>query len=246
MVSAAAVPALYHGDVVHVRHGDAGNRFRHPLYTWLVDLDALPRLPWWLRPLARFDARDHLGDPRRGIRQNLERWLTLRGVELDGGRVLMLAHARVLGHVFNPITVYWCHRLDGSVRCVVAEVHNTYGERHAYLLHPDESGRAEVGKEFYVSPFLPEHGRYEMRVRPPGERLHLRIRLRDEHRPLLTAVFTGVREPATTRAVVRAALRRPLVPQRVSALIRKHGISLWLRGFRIVPRRPHLHQEGIR
>lgn len=246
MAGAPGAPAIYHGAITHTRHGDVPNHFRHPLYTWLVDLDDLPRPPRWLRPFARFDASDHLGDPRRSIRRNLERWLAPRGVELDGGQVLMLAHPRVLGHVFNPITVYWCHRPDGTLRCVVAEVHNTYGERHAYLLHPDDSGRAEVDKEFYVSPFLPERGRYEMRFQPPGDRLHVRIRLRDEHQPLLTAVLTGTREPATTRAIARAVLRRPLVPQRVSALIRRHGIALWLRGLRIVPRRPHVHQEGIR
>ncbi|MFR9730325.1 DUF1365 domain-containing protein [Saccharopolyspora sp. MS10] len=240
------LPALYHGTVAHTRHGEPPLRFRHPMHIWLVDLDALPRLPRWLRPFARFESRDHLGDPRRGIRENLERWLALRGVRLDGGRVLMLAHPRVLGHVFNPVTAYWCHGPDGALRCVVAEVHNTYGERHAYLLEPDDAGLAEVDKAFYVSPFLPEQGRYEMRCAPPGDRLDLRIRLRDEERPLLTAVLTGRREPATPRAVARAALRRPLVPQRVSALIRRHGISLWLRGARIVPRRPHVHQEGIR
>ena len=74
----------------------------------------LPRLPRALAPFARFEARDHLGDPQRTIRQNLDAWLAGRGIDLEGGRVLMLAHARVLGHVFNPITVYWCHTADGA------------------------------------------------------------------------------------------------------------------------------------
>ena len=126
-----------------------------------------------LSPLARFSARDHLGDPRRGIRENLDRFLAARGVDLGGGRVLMLAHARVFGYVFNPLTVYWCHRADGTLACVVAEVHNTYGQRHAYLLHTDERGRAEVPKEFYVSPFYPVDGRYRMSLPEPGDRLAL-------------------------------------------------------------------------
>jgi DUF1365 family protein len=85
--------------------------------------------------LARFRARDHLGDPRASIRANLDRFLAANGI----GRphtITMLTQARVLGYVFNPLTVYWCHRPD----CVVAEVHNTYGQRHAYLLRTDDRG----------------------------------------------------------------------------------------------------------
>ncbi|MDJ0429145.1 DUF1365 family protein, partial [Rhodococcus fascians] len=69
------------------------------------------------------------------------------------GTVTALLNARVLGYVFNPLSVYWCHDVDGSLRCVIAEVHNTYGQRHSYLIRPDGSDRAEVDKQFYVSPF---------------------------------------------------------------------------------------------
>ncbi len=245
-------PALYDVTVRHSRHGNAFDgdirtHFQHRLHTWLVDVDDLPRPPWWLRPLARFDARDHLGSPHRSIRQNLDRWLATQGIDLHGGRVLMLAHARVLGHVFNPITVYWCHRPDGDLACVVAEVHNTYRERHCYLLRPDENGQAETDKQFYVSPFLPNHGRYRMRFDRPGDRLHVRVALHDEHdRPLLTAVVTGRRRPATRRELLRTTLRHPLVPHRVSALIRTHGIGMVLRRIPITPRTPHNHQEEVR
>ena len=75
----------------------------------------------------------------------------------------MLANARVLGHVFDPLSVFWCYDSDGVLVCVVAEVHNTYGERHAYLLHPDEAGTAVTDKDFYVSPFFDVSGTYELR-----------------------------------------------------------------------------------
>jgi uncharacterized protein len=151
--------ALYDATIRHVRRQALDRAFRHRVYLWLVDLDALPQLPRWLRPFARFRADDHLGDPDRSIRQNLDGWLATRGVDLRGGPVLMLAHARVLGHVVNPLTVYWCHRPDGQLECVVAEVHNTYRERHCYLLRPDAAGRAETAEGFYVSPFLAVNGR---------------------------------------------------------------------------------------
>ncbi|GAA1197434.1 DUF1365 domain-containing protein [Prauserella alba] len=230
-------PALYDVVVTHTRHVGLARSFRNHLYTWLVDLDRLPRLPWWLRPFAGFDARDHLGAKDEPIRRNLDRWLAARGVRLDGGRILMLAHARVLGYVFNPITVYWCHFRDGRQACVVAEVHNTYGQQHRYLLSPDPDGRAEADKQLYVSPFLPGHGRYRMRLPRPAERLAVRVQLGDDGKQLLSATMTGTREPATNRALVRMLLRRPFVPQRVSASIRRHGVALWLRRVPITPRR---------
>ncbi|WP_344135370.1 DUF1365 domain-containing protein [Saccharopolyspora halophila] len=236
-------PALYDVVVTHTRHVDVVRTFRNRLYTWLVDLDELPELPPWLRLFARFDARDHLGAKGESLRRDLDRWLAAHD-QPTGGKILMLAQARVLGHVFNPITVYWCHRPDGRQACVVVEVHNTYGEAHRYLLHPDADAEAATDKQLYVSPFLPEHGRYRLRLAAPGERLALRVELHGAEGKLLTATMSGERVPATHRELVRMLLRRPLVPHRVSALIRAHGIALWLRRVPIVPRKKHERQES--
>jgi DUF1365 family protein len=237
--------ALYDARVRHVRRQALDRAFAHPTYLWLVDLDALPELPWWLRPFARFEARDHLGDPDRTIRQNLDAWLAGRGVELAGGRVLMLANARAFGHVENPISVFWCHHRDGSLACVVAEVHNTYRGRHCYLLRTDDAGRARTDKDFYVSPFLSVAGEYAMRLPEPDDRLALSITLRQGGRTALTATLVGDRRPATPAALARMLLRRPLVTHRTTALIRRHGIALWLRRLPVVPRPVHVPQEGV-
>ncbi|MBQ0925004.1 DUF1365 domain-containing protein [Saccharopolyspora endophytica] len=237
---------LYDVVITHSREVEPRRRFRHRAHTWLVDLDDLPGLPRPLRSLIRFDARDHLGDPHRSIRENLDRWLALQGVDLRGGRVLMLAGARVLGHAFNPITVFWCHRPDGSQECAVAEVHNTYGERHCYLLRPDDDGVSEVDKRFYVSPFQPSEGHYRMRLEPPGDRLRVHVELVHDGRTALRASMTGRRRPTTPAQLVRTALRHPLAPRRISALIRRHGVALLLRRAPRTRRIPHLHQEGVR
>jgi uncharacterized protein len=239
MAVADVAPALYDAVVVHSRTEPIHRTFRHRISLWLVDLDHLPDPPRWARPLGRFDAADHLGSPGRSIRHNVDAWLAARGVDLAGGRVLMLANARALGHVFNPITLYWCWRPDGVLECVVAEVHNTYGERHCYLLRPDQRGRAEVDKAFYVSPFLELGGSYEMHVSPPGPRICVTVDLRQHGRTVFHASLHGTRRPADRRHVVRTALRRPLGTYRVSALIRRHGIALWLRRMRIQPRPQH-------
>ena len=149
---------LYECRIAHARVAPLRNTFAYRSYEWLVDVDRLPRPHGWPSLLAGFHARDHLGDPDRSIRANVDEFLRGRGVDLGGGQVLMLAHARVLGYAFNPLTLFWCHRADGTLACVIAEVHNTYRQRHAYLLFTDGQGRARVDKEFYVSPYHPVDG----------------------------------------------------------------------------------------
>ena len=229
---------LYTAALTHVRHRALVRRFTHRVRLWLVDVDALPT-----SRLVSFRAADHLGDPNRSIRTNLTEWLATQGVPTPG-RILMLAAPRSLGYVFNPLTVYWCQDAAGAPLCVVAEVHNTYGERHCYLLRPDDRWRAEADKAFYVSPFLDVSGRYRMRLPPPDERLSVTIALRQDDEPAFTATLTGRRVgPATARRVLAYTLS--LVPQRTRFLIQRHGIALWLRKLPVVPRAPHVPQEGV-
>ncbi|MEU9602357.1 DUF1365 domain-containing protein [Streptomyces sp. NPDC048109] len=236
-------PGLYPCEIGHIRLDPVRYTLRHRTYMWLVDLDHLPELPLLLSPLAGFRPRDHFTGDAPSLRAGLERFLASRGIDLAGGRVLMLTHARVLGYVFNPLTLYWCHGPDGTPRCVVAEVHNTYGERHTYLLDPDEAGVAHVDKDFYVSPFFPVDGAYRMRLPLPADRLDLTVRLdRPGARPF-TATVRGTRREATPAALLRLALRHPLSTLAVSASIRRHGIRLYLRGLPVQPRPSHRTTE---
>jgi DUF1365 family protein len=230
---------IHHAREVPVRHA-----FTYRSYSWLVDLDALPELPRVLRPLAGFHASDHVGDPRCTLRQNIEVYLDEHGISLRGGRIRMLTNARVLGHVFNPLTLYWCHGPDGALVCVVAEVHNTYHGRHRYLLHVDHRGRATAAKQFGVSPFNTVSGQYVLRVPEPGhDRLGVAIRLHDPHGAvILSATWMGTIHPARTTTVLRAALSAPLAPLMVAARIRWQGVRLWARGLPLHPR----PQEGVR
>jgi DUF1365 family protein len=218
--------------------------FTYKTYLWLVDLDHLPRLPRWLRPLARFSPRDHLGDPRSTIRSNVDEFLAEHGIDLGGGQVLMLTNARSLGYVFNPLTLYWCRNADGSPAAVIAEVHNTYGGRFRYLLRP-EGDRACVDKQFYVSPFFPVDGEYRMYLPEPTERLAVSISLHREGGRVFVATLRGSGRPATSGALVRSALRHPFATAAVSARIRRHGVHLFLRGLPVHPRpRPEPREAG--
>lgn len=237
--------AIYRTAISHVRRTPLKNAFTYRSYSWFVDVDQLPRLPFLLRPLAVFLAGDHLGDPDASIRSNVERYLRTQGIEPDGGAIHMLASARVFGYVFNPLSIFWCYRANGDLECVVAEVHNTYGERHCYLLKTDTAGRASVPKAFYVSPFNDVDGQYRMKLPAPGERLAVSIVLeREGHKPFV-ASMDGTRRPATLRNILAAAAAVPAAPLLVSALIRVQGITLWARRLPVVARPHHSAQEAV-
>ncbi|WP_424556239.1 DUF1365 domain-containing protein [Streptacidiphilus pinicola] len=246
MVSATSPAWLYDSRVRHVRTARQRYALDHRTYYWLVDLDALPRLPRLLRPLGGFRARDHYDGRGPTIRAALDRFLAGQDAAAPTGRVLMLTQARVLGYVFNPLTVYWCHDADGSLGHVVAEVHNTYGDRHAYLLGPEAARGATADKAFHVSPFLPVSGRYRMRLPVPDERLDLTVRLDLDGSRAFTATVKGTARPLTPRALAAAALRHPLAPLAGSLAIRFHGVRLRLRGLPVVPRPRHQPQEGMK
>lgn len=240
-------PGRFETTIRHTRRTPIRRSFEHRSTFWLVDLDDLPDHG----PLARFEARDHLGDADGTLRGNVESFLADNGVSLGtgrngrpAGRILMAAHPRSLGHCFNPISVFWCFDDAGAQAGVVVEVHNTYGDRHAYLVHPDEQGRARTDKAMYVSPFHGVDGWYDVAVPVPTDRLDIAVTLRghddsgDSPSAPFSASLTGTRSDVPLRRTLGAALRG-------SALIRVHGIWLWARRLPVRPRPTH-HQEGVR
>ena len=224
---------IYETTIRHTRRTPFHRTFTHRSHTWLVDLDHLPDHGL----LGRFEARDHLGSPHRTLRQNVVRFLASQGVDVECGQILMAAQPRAFGFCFNPISVFWCLDRSGEQAAVVVEVHNTYGDRHAYLVHPDEQGRATTGKQMYVSPFHGTDGTYELAVPLPGDRLHVAVTLDSDDGAVFSASLTGTPTGHGPSRAAPAAL--------VGALqIRMHGIWLWLRRLPVRPRPTH-HQEGV-
>jgi DUF1365 family protein len=227
-------PACYDVDIAHRRRDPIDYGFSQRSTTWLVDLDRVPSLPRGWRWLARFCSRDHFGDKQASLRENIDRFLDGRGV-CRPAKVLMLANPRVLGYVFNPLTVFYCYDETGTVTHVLAEVRNTYGGRYCYLMPTDASGRAQTDKAFYVSPFYPVDGRYTMTLPPPAAELLVNVTLyRDGERPF-AAVMTGQRRGEVATSLF-AVLRTPLATRAVMFGIKRHGIRLYIKGLRPSPR----------
>ncbi|WP_422744909.1 DUF1365 domain-containing protein [Mycobacterium sp. WMMD1722] len=238
-VQSEVTPAVYRTRVTHLRRAPVHHYFEHNSYSWYVDVDELPRLPRWLAPFARFEATDHFdGAPDDTLRMRVDAFLARHGVHLGGGRITALLQARVLGYVYNPLSLYWCHDAHGVLRHVVAEVHNSYGERHAYLLPPTGPNPAMIRNQLYTTPFTGVDGYYLVRAPRPEDKLDVTVSLHRENQPAIVTTLRGARRPATAGQLLRLQFTAPLAPQMTAISMRIQGAILRLRGVPVVPRMP--------
>jgi uncharacterized protein len=239
------VSALYDGAVVHRRYRPRAHRLRYRLFQLLLDLDDLPALDRGLRlfghnrfALFSHHDRDHGDGSGRALRAQIERMLAGAGIDAGGGRVQLLAMPRVLGFVFNPLSLYYCHRPDGALAAVVLEVSNTFGERHFYLAAAEGGAvRSACAKAFFVSPFMSLDMTYDFRLAAPGESAEVAILGREAGgAPLIFARFAGRRRPLTDASLLRAFVTHPLVTLKVVAAIHLEALKLLAKGLRLRPK----------
>jgi hypothetical protein len=227
--------------VSHQRRQGPGHGFRYRVFLTLLDLDELPDLDRSLRLFGfnrprpvTFRDGDHLAASGRGVRADLEETVKAAGHEMPNGRVELLTHCRVLGHVFNPVSVFYCYDREERLTLVVAEVNNTYGDRHHYVLpvaDPSFDGRSK--KLMHVSPFFqPDAGTYRWELSPPSKRVELGIDLTRGGQTVLAARLSLDRRPLTDRALASALLRYPFMTVQVIGAIHFEALRLWRKGAR--------------
>ncbi|MBI1416948.1 MAG: DUF1365 family protein [Limimaricola sp.] len=229
----------------HGRRGATKNAFRYSIDYVLLDAEAAQPAPWLFsrngRRLFSLHDSDHGGAPHKGRSAEWVREvLAANGVDLPG-RIDLLAQPRIWGHVFNPVSFWLCHDADGVLRAVIAEVTNTFGDRHSYLCRHDDlreitkADTIRATKIFHVSPFQPVEGDYTFRFDITPESIGIWIDYARGNGGLI-ATLTGPRRPLTNAGILRAALRRPLGSRRVLALIHWQALKLWWKGASYRPR----------
>lgn len=240
--------ALYPGLVAHRRRRPVVHALRYRIFQMLFDIDELPALSHSLRLFSHnrfnlfgFVDRDHLEGTGESLRAQVERHLAAAGIECDGGPIRVLCMPRLLGLVFNPISVWFCHRREGGLAAMLYEVNNTFGERHCYLLPATgtESVIAqECAKIFHVSPFLGLDMRYRFRVASPGRTVSVAIQGIEAGETVITTSFVGTRQDLSDRSLARVFLGHPLLALKVLGGIHWEALLLWRKGLRLQPRPP--------
>jgi uncharacterized protein len=232
---------LYEGVVAHRRFGRIPHAFRRRIYLFFLDLaelpDALSGGRFWSaerRALARFDRRDHLGDPSQPLDACVRALVAERTGRRPTGPIAILTQLRHFGIGFNPISVYYCYDAAGErVETLVAEVRNTpWLEMHCYVLPLDATTRGplQTPKEFHVSPFLEMDYAYHWRVSEPGDELLLGIENWRGNERAFQASLSGRRRPLEAATLIRMLLRYPLMSAQVIAGIYFEALRLWWKG----------------
>ena len=242
--------SIYEGWVMHRRLAPRHHRFKYKVFAMLLELDELPALDRQLSlfkhnrwGLFSFHDCDHGPMDANGPR-DLNGWLdgllADAGIAADGPR-RVLCYPRILGFVFNPLSVWFCDDKQGRLKAIVYEVHNTYDERHAYVLPVGEDRklvRHACPKNFYVSPFLSRDCRYNFRIRPPGGDVAITIQEEEAGAAILNASFAGERRPLCDGVLARLLLRYPLMTLKVVTAIHFEAVRLMLKGVRRHPHAP--------
>ncbi len=236
-------------ETYHGRRGAVKNAFRYSIDYVLLDIENTYKAPLLFsrnrRNLMSLDNRDHGGAPRAGTSAE---WV--RGVLRDNGVVLsgsikILAQPRVLGHVFNPVSFWLCYDADETLRAVIAEVTNTFGDRHSYLCAHDDlriidkADTIKARKLLHVSPFQPIEGEYTFRFDIQATEIHILIDYARADGGLI-ATLKGPVKPISNRSILASVFRRPFGSRRVLTLIHWQAIKLWWKGatFRSQPAPP--------
>lgn len=236
----SAAAELYIGRTVHERRMPFAHRFSYRIASLMVDLDRLADAADQseLFSVNRFNLysffeRDH--GPRDG--GSLKSWALDRfseaGIAVENARVRLLCAPRVLNYVFNPLSIYFAEDArDGRLRGVIYQVHNTFGDDHAYVApcQGDDAERQTAEKRFHVSPFFDIAGRYEFTLRQPGDQFRLTIFKQREVGPDFMATMTMKRAPLTTGALARLAASQPLSTLKTISAIHLEALKLWIKG----------------
>lgn len=233
--------ALYAGSVVHRRLAPKGHLFRYRVFSLLIDLDEIDSVGRRCRLLSvnrwnlfSFFERDHGDGAPCGLKAYVAAALDRAGIDTVGLQVSLLCYPRVLGYVFNPLSVYFCRDAAGRLVALLYEVTNTFGERHSYLFRIDGDRKTPLRhacrKALYVSPFIGMDATYSFGVVPPGDRLAISIREADRSGPVLNASFTGRRFTLCDRVLARFALSYFLLGAKITAAIHWQAFRLWWKG----------------
>lgn len=233
------------GITYHGRKGSIENAFRYSVDYVLVDAEAQLKTPLLFarngRGVLSLHDSDHGGDKGAGRGAAWVRDILAQHQIMDVAKIELLAHPRVLGHVFNPVSFWLCRRQDGALITVVAEVSNTFGDRHSYLCHHDDFSEIKsddhlhATKIFHVSPFQPVAGAYVFRFDIRDDRVGIWIDYTQGDGGLI-ATLTGKRKPLTNAGIAWSLLRRPFGARRVLALIHWQAVKLWWKGGGYRPR----------
>ncbi|MBX3480149.1 MAG: DUF1365 domain-containing protein [Caulobacter sp.] len=230
---------LYVGSTWHKRFAPRPHAFRYRLFQILVDIDRLEAAFSGLKLMRlgrfgvmSFDPRDHGDRQSRSLRPWVTDRLKEAGLRVEAATIRLLCFPRVLGFVFNPLSLFFVHAGDGQLEAVVYEVNNTFGQTHAYVIPAGGGAREQqrAAKRLYVSPFYKVEGEYRFDIAAPAETFDLKIVKAVDGRPDFVATQEARRESLSDQKLAALFWSIPLMTAKVVLAIHWEALRLWIKG----------------
>lgn len=265
-MTATKLPAdaawLYKGKVMHARISPKKHRFEYRVFSMVIDLDRLGEIDR-ISPifsvgkfnLLSFEPRDHCPEGMQNnddmsLRHIIAAYLKKHKIDWIPKRILLACYPRILGKVFNPLSVFYIYKTDDQIGALIYEVRNTFGEKHLYVCPVSEDQqsvhhiRQDAAKDFYVSPFIEMNMHYHFTMSEPRETISWRILEKQHNRPVLAATYFGRHTIFSTQSLIKFFLQIPLLTWKIMIGIHFEALRLWLKGLKYVPRRGY--EKGVR
>ena len=214
---------IFIGRVMHSRIGPKNHSFSYPVYYYGIDLDELPQLNCQVKGFGynrlaavSIQDRDYLDGRGGSIKEKLTSFLNKHGEKYQIGRIFLVTAARYFNYVFNPVSFYYCYDTSNNLRTLVAEVNNTFKERHLYILSEERTANPgymkhyTVRKDFHVSPFYDMGGEYDFHFANIDDRLDIRLNVLKKGKEVFYSRIQGKPIELTTKNLWRTIMRYPI------------------------------------
>ena len=239
--------SIYNGTVIHKRFKPKEHSFRYSVFSFLIDLSELNHLNKKIKffsynkfNLLSFYEKDHGNRDGSSLITWVKKNLDDNNINSVDVKIKLLCYPRILGYVFNPLSVFYIYDICGKLICILYEVKNTFGEQHTYIFKTNfETTKIEndCKKKFYVSPFMDLESKYQFRITNPGENLSVLIDQSDEGGKLLFASQDGKRSALNTKNLILSYIKHPLMTFKVISAIHFEALRLWFKGIKLVPKK---------
>ena len=239
--------AIYNGQVIHKRFKPKVHYFRYSVFSLLIDLSELETIDKKISffslnkfNLISFYEKDH--GERDGsslinwVNKNLEK----NNIPTQDIKIKILCYPRILGFVFNPLSVFYVYNLQNKLISILYEVKNTFGEQHTYIfkITKDENlVQNKCAKKFHVSPFIEMDCNYFFRLLKPGDKISVIIDQYDKEDKILFASQDGIRTEFNSKELIRSYLKHPLMTFKIIIAIHYEAFKLWIKGIKFIKKK---------
>ena len=239
--------SIYNGKVIHKRFKPKTHYFKYNVFSLLIDLSELEYLNKKIKffshnkfNLISFYERDHGNRDDTSLVLWVKKNLEDNNISSKNVKIKLLCYPRILGYVFNPLSVFYIYDIDETLKCILYEVKNTFGEQHTYIFKVDNEQNLyqhNCSKKFHVSPFIEMNCKYFFRLLKPGEKISVIIDQYQADEKILYASQDGKRADFNTKELIKSYLRHPLMTFKIISAIHFEAFKLWAKGIKFIKKK---------